>query len=338
MMDWRELWMVTFEQTPPTYHLHPILGSLLYYTATFLIASSLRRLNKAASPRRLQEFIADFISTFQTCAVSFENGNSLRLYGWLGLYLVIFTLMMCYARIFTDSCANPVGNAKKYFQHRQSLMKTLLKLVLQAFSGYCAFQYVKHFWSLDFHEYHSIRLQQKQCYTYLSVSVLLGFLIEGGATMTDVVLQSHRFVPWKGLNNVLTCSLLTGLIVSGLSLTGMFFHPAMASSQNFGCKGTTRWEHIVVYWLGPFVGCFLGVKLNSLIKKATEIPGSTRKSKIVGHKQEKRESSRKMNGTGTCNSSIDSHRKSKGQTAVRKRVANSNSVTQMRSTSIKRNE
>lgn len=215
-MDWRQIWLATFEQPPPVYHLSPILGSLLYYIATFLIASSLRRLNKVVSPRPVQDFIGDFISTFQTCAVSFENGNSLRLYGWLGLYLVVFTLMMCYSRIFTDSCGNPVANAKKYFQHRQSLLNTLVKLALQAFAGYCAFQYVKRFWSLDFHEYHAIRLHEKQCYTYLSVSVLLGFLIEGGATMTDVLLHSHRFVPWKGLNNVLTCSLLTGLVVSGM--------------------------------------------------------------------------------------------------------------------------
>lgn len=48
---------------------------------------------------------------------------------------------------------------------------------------------------------------------------------------------------------------------AGISLTGMYINPANATVQTFGCQGSQAWEHITVYWLGPFSGTWLALQL-----------------------------------------------------------------------------
>lgn len=71
------------------------------------------------------------------------------------------------------------------------------------------------------------------------------------------------------------------LIFAGINLTGMYFNPAMATGHTFGCKGTTAWEHVVVYWIGPFIGCFLAMLMDRMlhIDAAATVALETKKKK-----------------------------------------------------------
>ena len=51
----------------------------------------------------------------------------------------------------------------------------------------------------------------------------------------------------------------------GMSTTGMYFNPAMASGHTFGCHGTGSFEHFFVYWAGPFVGCYVAAMIDKTI-------------------------------------------------------------------------
>lgn len=51
---------------------------------------------------------------------------------------------------------------------------------------------------------------------------------------------------------------------SGLHLTGMYLHPAMATGHTFGCGPTPILSHILVYWGGPFIGIYIGLKVSIL--------------------------------------------------------------------------
>lgn len=70
-------------------------------------------------------------------------------------------------------------------------------------------------------------------------------------------------------------------IFAGINLTGMYFNPAMATGHTFGCKGTTAWEHVVVYWVGPFIGCFLAMLMDRMlhIDAAATVAMETKKKK-----------------------------------------------------------
>jgi hypothetical protein len=48
----------------------------------------------------------------------------------------------------------------------------------------------------------------------------------------------------------------------GLNLTGMYLQPAMATGHTFGCGSTPVLFHIMVYWGGPFLGIYIGLKVN----------------------------------------------------------------------------
>lgn len=43
--------------------------------------------------------------------------------------------------------------------------------------------------------------------------------------------------------------------------TGAFFNPALAAAITFQCSGSSFWDYIQVYWLGPLAGeTFPGVR------------------------------------------------------------------------------
>ena len=47
--------------------------------------------------------------------------------------------------------------------------------------------------------------------------------------------------------------------ITGLEWTGMMFNPALATALTYNCKGHHVYEHIVVYWLGPFLGTVFSI-------------------------------------------------------------------------------
>ena len=53
--------------------------------------------------------------------------------------------------------------------------------------------------------------------------------------------------------------------IVGIHTTGMYFNPAFAFGHTFGCHGTDNWEHFFVYWLGPFIGCYMATLLDKVI-------------------------------------------------------------------------
>ena len=74
------------------------------------------------------------------------------------------------------------------------------------------------------------------------------------------------------------------MLSAGLQTTGMYFNPAMASGHTLGCGSTRFWEHFAVYWLGPFLGCFLATFLDRLmhidvVNKPGAPPPSTERKK-----------------------------------------------------------
>jgi glycerol uptake facilitator-like aquaporin len=58
---------------------------------------------------------------------------------------------------------------------------------------------------------------------------------------------------------VLICLLCLYFPHEGLEWTGMMFNPALATALTYNCKGHQLYEHIIVYWMGPFIGTILSI-------------------------------------------------------------------------------
>ena len=46
----------------------------------------------------------------------------------------------------------------------------------------------------------------------------------------------------------------------------MYIHPAMATGHTWGCGPTPKSAHILIYWVGPFVGAWLALQVNKRFK------------------------------------------------------------------------
>ncbi|KAK3731721.1 hypothetical protein RRG08_035391 [Elysia crispata] len=109
------------------------------------------------------------------------------------------------------------------------------------------------------------RYYETSCDSDLQVALLTGFVIELSACLIDT---------WAGMQTISATPLLdelikyfgiASMIAYGVTTTGMYFNPAMATGHMYGCKGTAIGEHFFVYWAGPFVGGVVGYMLNKMI-------------------------------------------------------------------------
>lgn len=50
-------------------------------------------------------------------------------------------------------------------------------------------------------------------------------------------------------------------LFSAFNFSGGYFNPALATSLKYNCQGNSFMEHMVVYWLGAFVGSVASVFL-----------------------------------------------------------------------------
>lgn len=61
------------------------------------------------------------------------------------------------------------------------------------------------------------------------------------------------------------CPTIRMFDVVGIATTGMYFNPAMATGHLLGCKGATDQDHLIVYWLGPFIGCIIAMLFDRVL-------------------------------------------------------------------------
>ena len=56
------------------------------------------------------------------------------------------------------------------------------------------------------------------------------------------------------------------LCVSGVHLTGMYMNPVNAFNQEFGCRGVNRYEHLLVYSVGPMIAAAVAASIHLHLK------------------------------------------------------------------------
>ena len=73
-------------------------------------------------------------------------------------------------------------------------------------------------------------------------------------------------------------------------------HPAMATGHTWGCGSTPKSAHILIYWVGPFVGAWLALQVNKRIRLNLYGPAKKAKPEVQSSKTE--------NGTLNNNTSV----------------------------------
>ncbi|CAL1528461.1 unnamed protein product [Lymnaea stagnalis] len=270
-LDWRSIWTLTSGHEPVDEFVEPYVASLLFFSINMVTGIILRALSSAFLPTSLRGFVMDFISTMEACSYFFENNFVLKYYGSLWFAIAIVCQCFVCARTFGDTSENPVKALHQLVAKEINVQTALLKILVQSLAGLASYRLAQLIWSLDLIADHHERYYETACESDLHVTLLIGFLIELCACLSDTWLgmQTVSSVPLldeliKYINGA-TMIALGELLLCGVSTTGMYFNPAMASGHTLGCHGTALSEHFVVYWAGPFVGCFVALQMNKLI-------------------------------------------------------------------------
>ncbi|XP_013393206.1 aquaporin-11-like [Lingula anatina] len=240
------------------------LGVTFFYLAvTTLLGHLLRGVTRRYIPAPYRSVLLDCISTLQLCSCTWENGFTFRTHGFYALLFQIFCLVNLYKYFFYDSSPNPIANLAKYFQGERPLAVVLVTMTLQMLAGQLSFYYAQCMWWLELSPAYTIRRADLAipCVSDLTVTVFQGMLLEGGGCFIDRVFGLKQWTRRERGEQVLQALLGTLLTGAGLTLTGMYINPANASSQGFGCAGSSLIGHILVYWIAPSIGCYLSVQI-----------------------------------------------------------------------------
>ncbi|XP_059148945.1 aquaporin-11-like [Physella acuta] len=262
--DWRAIWRISTGHDPEIDFVEPYVASLIFFAINMMAGILLRALSSVFLPPSIRGYALDFITTMEACAYFFENNFVLKYYG--SLWFAIAIIIQCFicARTVGDSSENPVKALHQLVAKEISVQTACLKVLVQMVAGLASYRLAQLIWSLDLISDHHERYYETSCESDLHVTLLMGFLLELGASLSDT---------WFGMQTVSATPLLDELlkyingatmITLGVTTTGMYFNPAMASGHTVGCHGTALWEHVFVYWAGPFIGCFVALQINKL--------------------------------------------------------------------------
>ncbi|XP_041370131.1 aquaporin-11-like [Gigantopelta aegis] len=252
-------------QDPGTEFVSPYTASLIFFLITMATGVFLRTLNTIVSPAWLQEYVADFVTTAESCAYFFENNFVYKYYGSVWFAIVIICQFYVCTRTFGNASDNPVKALTQLVNAEITPEIAALKIVIQALAGLASYRFAKAVWALDLICDHHERYYETMCASELNVAPIVGFLIEMAASLSRTWLGMQRVSRVSLLDEFIKYSNGALMMTIGLNTTGMCFNPAMASGHTFGCQGTAAWEYLVVYWIGPFLGCYAAILLDRII-------------------------------------------------------------------------
>lgn len=265
MMTWRDMWALAVGDAPEFLHFHPILASICIYMLIMIFCYVLYQLS-CLLPSFLQSYAFDFFTTTAFCSYPFGHAIMRQTYGGVGYMCAMVPLVFVSIQIFSKGKGSPLGYWMGFLQGTTSLWTMLTHIPVQILGGIASFSLGRYIYMLDFHESFASVVVSERCYTDMKATLATGFLLEMIGVTFDGWLGKQTLIKIPHVDLLLKLINVSIMVNLGVSFTGMYMHPAMASGLTFGCDGTEKWEHLLVYWVGPFLGCFFALKLNQFIK------------------------------------------------------------------------
>ncbi|KAK3108967.1 hypothetical protein FSP39_019886 [Pinctada imbricata] len=263
---WRQVWRMTLAtEVGEDDFLSPVTASLVYFSVVMGFGYVTRILNNVFTPQPIRDYVADFLATMEMCAYFFENNFIFAHYGSLWLFLAVVVECFIANRTYLGASENPVKAFYQLCNREISPAIAILKILNQTLAGIASYRFAKLVWSIDLVSEHRGRFYETECASDLNVALLAGMAVEFGATLIDTWLGMQTISKQSVVDEILKLCNGSLMIVLGINLTGMYFNPAMATGHTFGCKGTAAWEHFIVYWIGPFIGCYLAIIFDRLL-------------------------------------------------------------------------
>lgn len=262
---WRELWSMSVGFDPPMTHFSSVTSAVLIYLLVLLLCYVLYQLSKTFLPGFIQEYVLDFFKTLAFCTYCFGHGVVRNAHGHLGYILCMVPLNTASVLIFNLGDGTPLTVWAKYLRGHIPTWKFVIKVSAQIVAGFCAWELGHFILGLDFHPSFADKLGQKaNCNSDLRIAAIAGFFLEGTGVAYDFWMNQQTLSKNRALDIALKFTNTALVVCIGVRMTGMYIHPAMVTGRTIGCGDTPILSHLLVYWAGPFVGIFVGLKASQI--------------------------------------------------------------------------
>uniref|UniRef100_A0A8C8BIS4 Aquaporin n=1 Tax=Otus sunia TaxID=257818 RepID=A0A8C8BIS4_9STRI len=175
---------------------------------------------------------------------------------------LLFLLFVVHGASFDGASANPTISVQEFLLLESSLAATAAKLLAQGAGMGMGWALTKLYWSWELTDFHFIQnLIASECSSSIHTALYHAAFVEGTCSFFfHLVLlklcQSHPMYQVPVL-----AATVTFLTYTAGPFTGAFFNPALATATTFHCSGSTFWDYIQVYWLGPLAGMLAALVL-----------------------------------------------------------------------------
>ena len=195
-MDTQEVWASAFGREPLLVRFLPLFHCFVYYTIVVFSHILLYKLTSIFSPRWLQSYLGDFLSTITACAISYQHSILRHYYGPIAYVIMAVLMTLLLRQVFQNSVSTVTSNVQRYFSGLFPLESLVLRVILQILAIPATIMVLHMIWMLELMPDHVEKRSKQACTTDLNVGVIVGVLIEGGATMFDSWLNRMEITQW----------------------------------------------------------------------------------------------------------------------------------------------
>lgn len=241
-----------------------IPAAMVLYLLAYIIGLILHTITRMIIPSPVKGYMLDFVKTMTLCAYPFGHGMMRHHYGEPGYMCAMVPIMFLTLSTLKAGDGNPIAVWLQYYKRIIPLWKCIVKTVVQIAAGFAAYRLGMYILGLELHPMYVSRLKEyysQFCSSDLNVPAYLGFLIEFFAVIYDSWFASQMFTGYFYIDLIIKIVNSGLLVVTGVHLTGMYIHPAMATGHTWGCGDTSGTSHILIYWIGPMIGTWISLQL-----------------------------------------------------------------------------
>ncbi|XP_030757663.1 aquaporin-11 [Sitophilus oryzae] len=257
----KKLGILGYNKRRNIYGVNPLIISTSYILLTLLLANLARKLVERfidESKQVVRDLLYEFIATLELCACCFELIIVADNWGVTAYAIFLVLLTIWWSTKWGNASACPYSPIEEILEGTRCLKDALYVIGVQVLAAFLTFRYIQVLWSLELVETHMDKAYE-DCTADLQVDMISGAVIE--ATLTCFCRLASRILAetsWK-YSHILDAVFGTLMVVAAFNFSGGYFNPALATSLKFGCTGNTFAEHVIVYWLGAFLGSAISV-------------------------------------------------------------------------------
>ncbi|NXL50050.1 AQ12B protein, partial [Podilymbus podiceps] len=243
--------------------------SIAFFFLVVGVCQVLRRLSKRfLSPGVYGCLARELAGSLQLCTSGLELRMLMEIGPWGGGFgpdvalTLLFLLFAVHGASFDGASANPTVSLQEFLLLESNLAATAAKLLAQGGGMGTGWAATKLYWSWELTDFHLIQnLIASECSSSIHTALHHAAFVEGTSSfLFHLVLlklrQSHPMYRVPVL-----AATVTFLTYTAGPFTGAFFNPALATVATFHCSGSSFWDYVQVYWLGPLAGMLAALLL-----------------------------------------------------------------------------